>query len=242
MLHEIHQSSDEEEDEGPLAEEEETESHHGGLDDCGGDLSSARTIISALESCGDIGAAVSYSDDLLEGGSPDRMLLVLANFYDDKAGAASVTDRREVVLRIRSPVDAADLCGYHCKTTCEFHRDPLALTCPPGAEAMCDLTPPPVIESAVRGPRSILKTPHLRGRPMDRPAEGQSRPRFGQRWACGTYLWQRPGRRASLSGTSAGAPSGARSTRSRAHCSGNPAANDVIWRKLNTSFFNASDV
>ena len=49
--------------------------------------------------------------------------------------------------------DAADLCGYHCKTTCEFHRDPLALTCPPGAEAVCDLTPPPVIESAVRGPR-----------------------------------------------------------------------------------------
>ena len=49
--------------------------------------------------------------------------------------------------------DAADLCGYHCKTTCEFHRDPLALTCPPGEEAMCDLTPPPVIESAVRGPR-----------------------------------------------------------------------------------------
>ena len=49
--------------------------------------------------------------------------------------------------------DGADLCGYHCKTTCEFHRDPLALTCPPGEEAMCDLTPPPVIESAVRGPR-----------------------------------------------------------------------------------------
>ena len=83
-------------------------SRDGGLDDCNRDLSTARTIIAAMQGCGDIASACSCADDLLEGGAPDTLLLALATYYDDTA--ADSEQRREVVERIRSPVDAAQMC------------------------------------------------------------------------------------------------------------------------------------
>ena len=72
---------------------------------------SAREIIDAAESCGDIDAAVRAADTLLSSGAPDRLLLKLANSANDNDGSShSLEQRIQLVQRIRDPEAAAELC------------------------------------------------------------------------------------------------------------------------------------
>jgi hypothetical protein len=93
------------------------------------DSTSARQIISTLESRGDINATVSAADLLLASGAPDRLLLSKAQCFDEPGSNATPKLRCEMVERIRDAEAASDLCLRWVSHWSETTAQRLLLSC-----------------------------------------------------------------------------------------------------------------